>query len=187
LEGRVVIWILGCDPGLASFGVARVELTTDSERIVAIASLETAPSPKKRKVRVCEDTIRRVQELALALKSWAGDEPPAAVAFESMSLPRNASASSKVGMSFGMLGAAAVLLGWPLVQATPQELKKAMCGKASASKREVEQALVRRYPEAAPLIEAIPKSKREHPVDAAAVVVTCLNDQVIRMARRMAA
>ena len=74
-----------------------------------------------------------------------------------------------------------------MIQASPQQIKTKMCGKASASKAEVEEACIRSFgTEILNLLEGIAKSNREHPVDALAAVVACSDSETLRLARRMA-
>jgi Holliday junction resolvasome RuvABC endonuclease subunit len=88
-------------------------------------------------------------------------------------------------MAWGVLVAVAKRRSLPIVQATPQEVKRAVTGSKTASKVEVQNALELLYPTA----PAWPTRKAlvEHAADALAVVVACLDAPVIGLARRMAA
>ncbi len=87
-------------------------------------------------------------------------------------------------MAFGVIAAVAQRHGLPVVQASPQQVKKALCGRRDASKMDVKGALERRY-------SGLPwppqQTLVEHAADALAAAVACLEHQVVRMARRMAA
>lgn len=84
-----------------------------------------------------------------------------------------------------MLADRAVLLGLPIVQATPQEVKRATTGARDASKDDVRAALERRYGPLAAFLGALPDGEHEHPVDALAATVACLDSEPLRMARRL--
>lgn len=90
----------------------------------------------------------------------------------------------KIGIFWGVLAATAEFNALPILQATPQEIKKRLCGRGSASKKEVQAKLVERY-ERLPLPSQ--KGKHEHICDALGAVVTCLDAPEIMMARRMIA
>jgi crossover junction endodeoxyribonuclease RuvC len=176
--------VLGIDPGFASIGFAAVGLASASERVLRAWVVRTEPSARKRQVRASEDNARRAMEIAAAVEAALGEFAPVALAAETMSWPRNAAAAAKVALAWGVLCAAAHRHRLPLVQASPQEVKRAVCGRKSASKGEVIEALELRYPD----IELPDQlTLQEHAADATAVVVACLEADVIRMARRMAA
>lgn len=65
---------------------------------------------------------------------------PGAICAESMSFPRFASAAAKMAMAWG--GLVTTWYAPPICQASPQEIKRALCGRADASKLDVEQAQV---------------------------------------------
>lgn len=176
--------VLGIDSGLATFGLSAVELTPESERLVFVDILTTEPSPKKLNVLASDDLARRVRELAKALREKIQAYSPGAIALESPSWPRNAGAAAKMGASFGMVYAMAQEYRLPIVQASPQAIKKAVVGNKSASKDEVICAIERRFPDVAwPSRAAL----WEHGADAIGVVVACLGTDVLQMARRIPA
>jgi len=176
--------VIGIDPGFASAGIAVVDLLPRGERVRLLDVCETQKAQKKRAVYASDDNVRRAGELAefleVALKLWK----PVAICVESMSFPRNASSAQKVGIAWGVVAALAWKYDLPIVQQSPQAVKKAVCGDKAAPKEAVEAALRKMYPECATFDRYVPRSKREHPFDALAVVVACRGSELLLLARK---
>ena len=186
LEGVVA---LGLDPGFSNFGWAAVQLLPGGgERVLDVGCIRTDRG--KGKVLVRDDDRRRAAEIARALLSVARRFEPAVLSAEALSHvnPRESrmpiATTVKVARAWGEVDMLSELLETALVQAAPQLIKKVLCGTASASKAAVQAALVRRYPELASLLEPIPASFCEHPVDALGAVVATLHTNELRLARR---
>lgn len=174
--------LLGLDPGFAALGVARLDLVGDGEHVEALAVIRTTPSTRKAAVLATEDNVRRILELAAALEQWVTSDT-LALCVEAQSWPRSASASAKVGMGWGVIGALAERHGLPVLQASPAESKRAVAGSPTASKADVQAALVARYG-ALPLPKA--RTHQEHACDALAAAVAVLSHPVVLVARRLA-
>lgn len=179
--------VFGIDPGFASCGWATVQLLPEGrERVVDAGVVRTEKSAKKRAVLASDDNHRRSVELFGALWRLVASQRVVAIAAESQSWPRNAGASAKVGMAWGVISAIAARLELPLVQASPQAVKRAICGRKDASKEDVLAALEQRYGvEQLEPILALPKTQQEHPSDALAAAVACLDSEIVRMARQL--
>jgi Holliday junction resolvasome RuvABC endonuclease subunit len=184
--------VLGLDPGFSRFGWALVLLLPEGgERVLDLGVFCTEKGKAKGLVR--EDDRRRAAELGRALLGVTRRHAPAVVCAEALSHvnPREAhmpvSTTTKVGRAWGLIDLLCELHEVALVQASPQAIKKATCGVASASKVDVQGALVARYPELVPLLQRIPASKREHAVDALGSIVASLHANELRLARRYAA
>ena len=180
------IRVLGVDPGFASIGYAVFEVYRDSERVVDAGLIATTKSDAKRKVRASEDNLERAKEIFSALDGLAERWGVTAVCAETMSFPRNSAAAAKMAMCWGVLAAIVQKRGLALAQASPQEVKKASCGKKDASKEEVPTSVGSRYPEIQNCVKGVAPSRREHPYDAAATVVACLGSEVLLLARKVA-
>jgi len=97
-------------------------------------------------------------------------------------------------MAWGILADICHVYQLPMVQATPQDIKKALCNNKSASKEDIRRAMEARYPDQFEDFKARfpakkppqPNGQWEHGFDAAGSVVTCLDTDVLRMARGMA-
>lgn len=179
--------VLGIDPGLANMGVCVVELDGKDIKVVFLEVLATQKSSKKKEVLASSDTVRRARELANALNAVVVRQRPMVMAVEAMSYPRNASSAAKTAVSWGVLATLAELFDLPMVQASPQDMKKALCGNRSASKVEVQKELESHFPGAFhDFVTRYPKAQHEHGFDALGVVFACLNSEVVRMARGLA-
>lgn len=181
------VLVLGIDPGFASIGIALVRLLPESEEIEYLGLIRTEKSSAKRKVLAADDNFQRSRLISRRLIELM-DRGVSLVCAESMSFPRNASAAAKMSLCWGALAALAELRQLPVVQASPSEIKKKVCGEKTASKEDVEAAMVRRYGGGVEKFlnaSGVTKTTREHPVDALAAVVACLDSEVVRMARRV--
>jgi len=176
--------IIGVDPGFACLGLARVALLPGGgERVECLEVIRTEASARKREIRATDDNLRRAGELAAALDGWIGPDV-VAICSESQSWPRNAATTAKVGMCWGVIAAVAHRHGLPVLQASPQEIKRAVAGRKTASKGEIMVALECRYDDLPPW--PAQKGLVEHAADALAAVVACLDHPMFLMTRRMA-
>lgn len=191
--------VLGVDPGFASIGFALVRLLPQgSEEVVELGVIRTEKSATKLNVFASDDNVRRTRELTRGiyslLISGSSDEftrntqtIAKAICAESMSYPRNSTNAAKVALCWGVLSSLSELLNVPLVQATPQQVKKLTAGSRSASKVDVQDALAERYGRKCldGFLSSIPKTLHEHAVDALGVVVSCLDSEVLRLLRKV--
>lgn len=181
--------VLGFDPGFSRFGWAVVRLHPDAgEQVIDAGVICTDRAKNKALVR--DDDRRRAAELGRALLAIARVHRPAVITAEALSHvnPRvghmPVSTTTKVGRAWGIVDMLCELLEVALVQASPQQIKIAACGAASASKLDVEMALSERHIELGPVLARIPRTKREHAVDALGSVVASLHTNELRLARR---
>ena len=190
---RREVYILGTDPGFASFGFGITQLFPDSERVVRVDVIRTEKSNKKLNVKAADDNFRRGQAIAKVLDEVVKEYQPMAITAEAASWPRNAGATAKVAMSWGILIYLCYQYRLPMAQASPQEIKKALCDDKSATKEDVRRALEGRYPDQFNEFKhrfparkpPKPNGQWEHGFDAIGSTVTCLDTDVIRMARGM--
>lgn len=185
--------LLGIDPGFSSLGWAALCIApppSEAMRCNDLGIIATEKASKKAHVLATEDNLRRAREIANCLNALVTrfeDDKNAVLAFctESMSWPRNAAVTAKMGITWGVLAAVSHQRRVPIFQCSPQELKKQTAGTKSATKEEVEAAVVARLgPSASAMIVAIPKTKREHPVDALAAAIVCSRAEAVQAARR---
>ncbi len=181
------ICVLGIDPGFARCGVGVMQLTAQREYVIGVSVVETKAAGKQSEILTTLDNVRRGRELAGQLNTIMEDVRPIAIAAESMSFPPHASAAAKMAMCWGVLCALSYRYDLPLIQASPKDIKKAVCGRASASKLDVQQVLSKRYSGAfESFTRDYRKDRHEHGFDAVGAIVACLDSDVIRMARGMA-
>lgn len=169
--------VLGLDPGFRDLGFAAIEFTRDGERPVAAGVIRTKKSTKKQNVLATEDNVRCGRELGEQLEMILAALSPVLVCTESQSWPRNAGASAKVGIAWGVVINATRSL--PMAQASPQEIKRIVVGAKNASKADVELEVARRW-NLSPLLEGVTESKRNHAYDAAGAVIACMESDVFR-------
>lgn len=188
------VHVLGIDPGFASVGCAILKLTPQGEVPILMEVIRTEKSAAKRNVRASDDNLERAKEIVTHLRRLVTTFDVRIICAETMSFPRNASAAAKMAICWGLLAAVASEHGIPVVQASPQEIKKAVCGRKDASKEDVQTALQARYPLLAEsvtknggpsILRDVPRSLWEHPYDAAAAVIACRDSEVFLLARRM--
>lgn len=178
--------ILGLDPGFANIGFAMT--STSGSEVKAIGLISTEKSNKKQKVRASDDNALRTREIVRALNMLKVYGNIVAICAESMSFPRSSSVSAKMALSWGAIIAFAVLNSEiPIVQSTPQEIKRAVCGKKSASKEEVQAALVARYRDQylVEKLDGIAHSMHEHPFDALGSIVAGFESDTLQLLRRL--
>lgn len=179
---------LGLDPGQAEAGYAVVRLDpTGGTSVLKMGVIETKPSDRKqRSVRAVDDNARRTREIGDALDEVMFGIAIDAIMVEAFSHPPNASSAAKVALVFGAVIEIARSYKLALLQATPQEIKKAVVGRAAASKGDVAAALAHAYGEqlVADLLEDVAESKRDHAFDALGAVVACLDTDEVRLLRR---
>jgi len=186
-----MIRLIGIDPGFASLGFAVVEVSSDFRRSVVRDSdnkpmmgvLETEKSDKKRAVKATDDNLRRTREMVRMLLPILAGQQIRAICAESMSFPRNSSASNKVGICWGIIGTLAEMMNLPIVQSSPQDIKKHVCGRRDASKEEIQEVMAKRF---SLDLDSFLKSKREHCFDALGAVEAAMDSEIVRLACKMA-
>jgi len=177
--------ILCLDPGFGKCGYALFEIDKreEDDTVLELGVLKTSKSQKKRKVLAADDNVERASYLAKKL--WKLSHGVSSICAESMSFPRNSSIAAKMAMCWGIICAIAVRRQIPILQATPQEIKKCICDDKSASKQDIQDKLNVKYKECPGLAAKIAKGQREHPYDALASGITCLDSAYLKLLRNM--
>ena len=177
--------VLGVDPGFAATGVAVVELLPVGERVLHLGVIRTAKDNKKRNTLAADDNMRRTREIWRELDALIAHHGCVALAIEAESPMRNASAAAKVSKAHAVVGCLAEQRGLPVVSCSPQRMKKLLCGVQTASKDDIESALLARYGNHIENLFEGPEGLREHAFDSLGAVVASLDSEVVRMARAM--
>lgn len=173
--------ILGIDSGFATMGLAVVERAPLGESMHKLVHLEFHGTEKvekkaRRMIRACTDDARRVLEMVGAVEQVvreheARGRPIQAIAVEWFAPnPRQkgfASGGWKAAISVGAVMGLACGRRLPVLEQLPGDIKS-LVGDRGASKAEVEAWLVANLRGFREAIARIPRSKREHPSDAAA-------------------
>ena len=178
--------VLGVDPGFSSLGWCRFALgkTPEQDHVLGMGVIRTEKVNKKVKVLASNDNHRRICEIFKQL--FPLTEGITFFTAESQSWPRNAASSAKVGMSWGVISSLSELRQIPLLQMSPQALKKAVCDKKTASKQEIADALVARYGIVIDdVLKGIPSGQHEHAFDALGSVHAALGSEEVKLVRQM--
>jgi Holliday junction resolvasome RuvABC endonuclease subunit len=205
-----VINTLACDPGFGAFGWAVIcyDKNTRKHSVLKAGVIRTKKATKKQHVLATEDRFARLREIADVLKEHCVQYAVRALVFESLSMPVKSGRSQlvNIGLPYGLLAMLAVQRNMPAVMPTPQQIKKALCGRASASKEEVEDSVGRHlchwsaatndFRESViahtdrsggecsmifvPGLSKVPESMRNHAWDAIAGYITALDSDVMR-------
>jgi Holliday junction resolvasome RuvABC endonuclease subunit len=183
-EGGVKL--LGCDPGLASFGLAIMSLEP-RPRVVQLEVLRTERNVERRRLRVADDTCDRSRRLAHTLLARLDEHPDViAICVEAWQgtygkIPHQVVGG--LGRVRGILDTLAELHELPIIEEPPQTLKRLVTGNRKASKEEVRDTLENRFPELAGLWPS-QKTLQEHAGDAVATCVAGLESDIVRAALR---
>lgn len=181
------ICVLGIDPGMANCGYAEMLLRPHSEQVLSMGVISTKKSNVKKGVLATDDNFERLKHISKTFRKIIEDRGTIkAICAESMSYPPNASAAAKMAMVWGVICTLSVIYDLPVIQASPQQIKRAVCGNNEASKEDVEAALIQKYDPNPAFLAGVARSKREHPFDALGSIVSCFDSAVILMARKMA-
>lgn len=184
--------ILGVDPGFKNVGWGAIGRQGGRLVPVGFGVIRTEKSSAKREVRAADDNLRRAREIAhglfllmSAIRGGGDLWTPKVFCVESMSFPRNASSAAKVAMTWGVLATISEMLKMPLIQASPQEVRRALLGFVGkkASKEEVRDAVLKKLPALVehPGWKELPSSLHEHVYDSFAVALACQDSEVVRM------
>jgi crossover junction endodeoxyribonuclease RuvC len=176
--------VLGIDPSLCNTGIAAIALGGIGERIVELEVVRTSPSGKKRRIRGSDDDVRRVEAIVERLDAAVAKHRPVALVMEAPAGSKGARAARALALAAAAVVAVAKLRGIPFLQVQPSDVKRAMCGARNASKDDVILAVERRFNE---VPWPMPESVWEHAADAIGAVISSLDADVVRLARRLSA
>ena len=172
--------VVGVDPGLASMGLAVVELKAGGPELLSLQVVRTKPPAKKLRLRQADHDAERVRLLVAALAEQITPDT-LAICYEAPAGGRSARGAKALALCVGALVALAELHKLPLLSVSPQELKEKLTGSRSASKATMIEAITLRWPDAA---WPLPASTWEHAADAAAAIVACLDSPIMLAAQR---
>ncbi|MCC6811727.1 MAG: crossover junction endodeoxyribonuclease RuvC [Deltaproteobacteria bacterium] len=176
-----MIRLLGLDPGFAAIGWAVVETDPDAgDRLVAAGVVRTKKAKPKQSVSASIDNFRRAQEIGRALGALALDHRVDVVCAEAMSFPRSSSVAAKMAMCWGVLAQLCQVLRVRVVQASPQEIKRALTGRTNATKDDVGAAVSLRFPDCVGIVGPLPRGLDEHAYDAVGAAVACMQRGEVR-------
>lgn len=192
--------VIGLDPGLSATGWAWLVVDRDaSPRLHSAGAILTRPAAKKARLHSVDDTAERIRHLAHQVHDMVAirqAESAVVVAVEAYSTPRFADAAVKLGFAWGAVIATLRHLRVPVVQLTPQEVKKAIgmrppprsskdrTDRQKEADREARKQLVgwrleELMPGSRETLVALAAGEVEHATDAAAVAYAAMKTDVV--------
>jgi hypothetical protein len=162
--------VLGADPSLSNWGLARgmLDLDTGVLESIELSLTETKPDGTK-DVRKNSKDLQRAEDIATGVQKWF---KWATVVFVEVPVgSQSANAMKSYGLCIGILGAFRAN-GIQIIEVTPTENKVALTNNATASKDTMIKAAVAIYPEANWLKDGKGKllNKNEHLADAVGAI-----------------
>lgn len=160
------------DMALANMGLAAATITLDGKiHIDDLKLVSTDQGPDKKQVRKSSIDLRRAIELRTGLQAWCALHEPAFAFVEVPSGSQSATAARALGIAVGVLASCPVLI----IEVSPLEVKLASVGKKTASKQEMINWAVDRWPSAPWLFHGKGANRRltqanEHLADACAAI-----------------
>ena len=153
------------DPSMANLAVV-VGVIEDNKIDCIHGKLITTEKAKNKQVRASSDTIDRCRELRAGLLDVLDDWAPQVIFVETPSGSQSASGMKSYGLVCMLI---ASLEPWP-IEVTPQEVKKKVMGKLTASKREIIDWAYAKHPNL-PWVKGRDQlaDKNEHMADAVAI------------------
>lgn len=164
--------VLGLDPGFAATGYCLLQRANGYIIPLAVGVIETAKTAKKRArdLRVTADDYRRIKEIYFALQKLMQNFKPVALAYEVYQPFTGAAmraATWKVARVEGLIVSVGLQYQALVLPYLTLDLKKGIAVQKSATKAQIETAMIDLVPQLKPKFEAVPKTKREHVADAA--------------------
>ncbi len=169
--------ILGLDPSMSNFGIAKATLDIDTLKFTVddLHVVQTEPEQDKKKRKVVRKNSEDLERAKLLHRGAMEALDGYVMAFVEVPVGSQSSrAMASYGVSLGVI--AAVANAMPVIQVTPTEVKVAGCGIKTATKDEMIEAMVAKYPDAPwpnKVIKGVKTpiaSKCEHLADALAAI-----------------
>ena len=168
-----MLTVMGVDPGLSHQGIAILRQARPTGPIGLTHAMVTktekrAGGKRKKELRVSADDQRRFKELVAGLNAAeksTGRSRINAVCIEVYSARLG---SGKAALAYGGASFWAIDHNYVVIPAVPQDVKRGVCGKVSASKMDVQNKIASLVPGLQAALDALPKEQREQLADAAA-------------------
>lgn len=183
--------LAGLDPGIAYFGAAAFRATMDKTgptlEILAGAVIQTNREAKKRGVSVAGDDFQRARMVSRALRLFLVEHDVGMIVAEERSFPRGANAIKSMSAAWGVIASLSDSLSIPIIVVPPKRIKLELAGSETASKAEVERAVIQAHPKAAWIGQmdlGVPPGQANHFFDAAgAAMAGCRSDEFLAWLR----
>lgn len=183
--GMTTISIVGFDPSLRNWGIAKASVNIFSLKyVINDLSLHKSEDEAGKVVRKNSDDLRRAKTLFDGMTEACRG---AVLAIAEVPVgSQSARAMASYGVCIGVLAACPI----PLIQVTPTEVKIAATGEKYAAKEEVIEWAMNKFPTAPWLLRKVkgkmePIAANEHLADACAVIEAGLKTQQFKQAVAM--
>jgi Holliday junction resolvasome RuvABC endonuclease subunit len=144
-----IMKIVGMDPSMSNFGLIRASLNIDTMKF-AVESMEVVRTEPEKDKKVRKQVRKNSEDLDRARLLYCGAMGAidgASMAFVEVPVgSQSARAMASYGVCLGVIAAVAETL--PIIQVTPNDVKLAGCGIRTATKGEMIDAMVEKYPDA---------------------------------------
>lgn len=141
--------IVGMDPSMSNFGIAYATLNVDTMTFTVdgLEVVQTEPEQDKKARKVVRKNSEDLERAKLLHAGATKAADGAMMAFIEVPVgSQSARAMASYGVSLGICAAVAAML--PIVQVTPTEVKVAATGIKTATKGEMIEAMMKKYPTA---------------------------------------
>ncbi len=177
--------VLGFDGGFKETGWAVLRFfpsmagIESPPEIVDAGVITTEKSDRKKKIAEADDLTRRIREIANPVRKILDLWSPRIVCIESFSFIRNASAAAKCAAGYAAI-IALIPPSTPIAQCTPQDVHKL----TGIGKRATANYVTAHAGDAGTIDERVqPAGLAVHAFDAAAVVLTLRDSEIMRAVR----
>lgn len=172
--------VVGFDPSLRNWGIAKGVIDIQEQCLVVQQLRVTTPVlPKAKQIRQNSQDLESARQLYE--EAWAFAKDAQAIFVEVPVGSQSARAMASYGICVGILGSLRAA-GIPFFEVTPLEVKKASCGKVTASKQEMITWAMNNHPDAPwPTYQQhnkllVSEAKAEHMADAIGAIYAGVRD-----------
>ena len=183
--------ILSLDASLCSTGWTVYESDGKKWSLIDSGVISTQSEAKKKKIYKGDDMTRRLREIIEGLLHLLETHDPKAVCCEMFVGSQNASAASALSSAKAIVVTLCMIQRRPLLEVTPDDVKIALYGDKTASKRQMKDAACKLYPELKEQYHVSKTSndgytgKFEHVADSVGVFKAVRNTPTIQLLEQM--
>lgn len=133
--------VLSCDPSFTAWGWAVLQ----GNMVLATGCIKTEPEAKKRKIREGDDRARRTREIISQLEAIITKYKVSYIVAEQPHGSQNAKAAIMMGVVVGIMESFNVLRNISLEWYSEADAKKALLGRNSATKKQIQDGVALLY------------------------------------------
>lgn len=134
--------ILTNDPSMTAWGWVVLD---KKGNVIDCGCVKTEPEHKKRRIRVSDDRVWRINELSQSIVEVIKKYNVDFILGEAPHGSQNAQAATMIGMVIAILQTLSFTLNIPIEWYSEQDAKKALLGKKSATKQQIKSAISKLY------------------------------------------